>query len=435
MLAPVRGPLLLGLLMTAGGSASAQESTRLERRLIAHADSHVEEARALLERVVNINSGTLNLPGVQRVGEIFRTELDGLGFRTRWVDGAPFQRAGHLIAERGTRGPKVLLIGHLDTVFEQDSPFQRFETLTDTTARGPGIIDMKGGDVILIQALKALGATGALDRLRITVVLNGDEELAGEPRSLAREALIQAAQGADVALGFEDADGSPHRMVVARRGTSPWKLTVKAASGHSSQIFREDIGPGAIYETVRILNGFRERMAGEQYLTINPGVLLAGTTATLDSEEDRGTAFGKDNVIAGEAVITGDLRAISIEQREQAKARMLALVADSQPHTSAVLTFEEGYPPMAPTDGNRRLLAMYDQVSRDLGFGPVTALDPGRAGAADVSYVAGLVPMILDGLGLKGQDDHSVLETADLTTLPMQVKRTAVLLQRLAEGK
>ena len=87
--------------------------------MIAYVDAHNAEALALLERVVNINSGTQNFAGVREVGAIFRAAFDALGFKTRWVDGAAFQRAGHLVAEHRGTGPKILLIGHLDTVFER----------------------------------------------------------------------------------------------------------------------------------------------------------------------------------------------------------------------------------------------------------------------------------------------------------------------------
>jgi glutamate carboxypeptidase len=100
--------------------------------------------------------------------------------------------------------------------------------------------------------------------------------------------------------------------------------------------------------------------------------------------------------------------------------------------TTAAITFDEGYPPLTPTNGNRKLLAMYDQASRDVGAGTVTAVDPDRAGAADVSFVAAHVPMILDGIGLMGDGGHTVNETAALTTLPSQTKRAAQLLYRLS---
>jgi glutamate carboxypeptidase len=406
--------------------------TAEERSLVAWIDAHDAEALALLERAVNINSGTQNFAGVRAVGRLFSGELEALGFTTRWIDGAAFGRAGHLVAERPRSGTRVLLIGHLDTVFEPDSPFQTFERLNERQARGPGIIDMKGGNVIMIHALKALQASGALDRLHVTVVMTGDEESSGDPLDAARAALVAAAKGAEVALGFEDGDGDPRTAVLGRRGTTAWTLTVTGKPAHSSQIFRADIGYGAIFEAARILESFRQTLAGEPHLTFNPALMVGGTTVDLDAVQARGSAFGKDNVIPERAIVSGDLRALSKAQFAAARKRMETIVSSSSlPQTTATIAFEDGYPPLAPTDGNRALLARYDEASRDVGAGPVTAVDPDRAGAADVSFVAGHVPMIIDGIGLMGDGGHTVKETADLTTLPSQTKRAAILLHRL----
>ena len=402
-----------------------------ERAIVAYVDAHNAEALALLERVVNINSGTQNFAGVRDVGAIFLTSFDRLGFKTRWVDGAPFQRAGHLIAEHQGSGPKLLLVGHLDTVFERDSPFQKFQRLDEKTATGPGIIDMKGGDVIILQALAALEAAGVLKDLNVTVVMTGDEEEGGRPLAKSREALVAAAKGADVAIGFEDGPADPRYAVTARRGTVDWQLRVKGTPAHSSQIFREEFGHGAIFEAARLLNAFRERMAGEEHLTFNPGVILGGTSVDYDAAQARGTAFGKTNVIAEQTVVSGDLRTLSPAQLDRAIKTMHEVAAGASPRTQATLTFGEGYPPLAPTDGNARLLTIYDRASRDLGFGPVTAVNPDKAGAADVSFVAGEVKMVLDGVGLMGHEDHTPGETADLSTLPSQTKRAAITIYRL----
>jgi len=413
----------------AAGSTPALSAT--ERRIAAAVDQRNAQALALLERVVTINSGTMNFEGVRKVGDAFRAELDALGFSTKWVDGAGFRRAGHLVAERNGRGPRILLIGHLDTVFEPRSPFQKFERLTDSTARGPGIIDMKGGDVIIVEALRALKAAGVLDRLSITVVMHGDEEDAGAPLDSARATLTEAARRSQIALGFEDGSGDPHTAVISRRSAGSWTLKTTGTPGHSSQIFREDIGAGALYEASRILDGFRVRLGGQQYLTINPGVVLGGSEVKYDTAQSGGTAFGKTNVIAGQAIVSGDIRALSPEQLRQAMATMKDVVAQHLPKTTAELTFDDGYPPMAPTDGNRKLLAVHDSVSRALGFGPVVAVDPSKAGAADVSFAAPYVPMVIDALGLAGWDDHSDKETANLNWLPRLTKRAAVLIYRL----
>jgi glutamate carboxypeptidase len=412
--------------------ALSQLSSAPERAIVSAVDAGNPAALALLETSVNINSGTQNFAGVRAVGDLFRKEFDALGFKTTWVDGSGFKRAGHLIADHPGKGARIVLIGHLDTVFEPDSPFQKFRKIDEKTATGPGVIDMKGGDVIIIAALKALKAAGALDDLNVIVVMTGDEEDSGDPQTAARAALVDAAKGAQYALGFEDGPGDPRFAVTARRGTSSWKLTVKGKTGHSSQIFRSELGYGANYELARILDGFRQKLAGEEHLTFNPSLVLGGTSAEIDEVLSRGSASGKTNVIAATAVAMGDLRTLSKEQLQHARDTMKAVVADGAlAQTEATLTFEDGYPSLPPTEGNARLLAEYDRASRDLGFGPVAAVSPDRAGAADVSFISSQVKSIIDGIGLMGHDDHSPSETADLSTLPSQTKRAAILLYRL----
>ncbi|MDQ3170495.1 MAG: M20/M25/M40 family metallo-hydrolase [Acidobacteriota bacterium] len=419
-------------------SASAQSPlSSQERAIVASVDANQAQAIDLLERAVNINSGTMNLEGVRKVGALFRAEFDALGFTTTWVDLKEVQRAGHLVAERKGRAgaPKVLLIGHLDTVFEADSPFQKFERLDGNKARGPGVTDMKGGDVIILLAIRALKDAALLDSLHIVVVMTGEEESAGRPLRIARKPLIDAAQGAIAAIGFEDGDGHPDHIVTARRGTTNWELTVKGKPAHSSQIFRADIGYGAIFEATRVLQEFRAQLAGQKHLTFNPGMILGGTSVEYDEAGSRGTAFGKSNVIAEHAVVSGDMRALTPEQFETARQTMERIASTPLGQTTSTLTFDEGYPPLAPTEGNATLLAMLDKASRDLGLNPVVAVDPDRAGAADVSFVAAHVPMIIDALGLKGDGGHTVDEIGLLDTVAIQAKRAAVLLSRLASQR
>ncbi len=432
----IRIRLLIYLVLLLAPLVAAAQSDEVERRMVDYIDAHDHEARALLEKTVNVNSGSMNFEGVREVGRIFREEFDELGFETQWVDGTSWGRAGHVIAERRGDGPAMVLIGHLDTVFEPDSPFQRYELLDDTTAHGPGVADMKGGIVVMVQAMKALREAGALDAVNATVVLIGDEEKSGRPLSLAREHLIEAARASEIALGFENGDNDPRTAVVSRRGWTGWVLRVHGRTAHSSQIFQGDVGTGAVFEAARILNAFYEELSGERYLTFNPAIALGGTDVAFDPDDDRGTAAGKVNVIAAHAVIPGDLRALSLEQRETAKEAMRTIAgSDNLPHTSADLSFDDSYPPMGPTDGNRRLLERYDEVSRDLGLGPVDAVDPSNAGAADVSFTAEHVDMAIDGLGLLGSGGHTVDETADLRLLPSQTKRAAVLIYRLSQRK
>lgn len=408
-----------------------------EQAMVEFIDSTNAEVEALLIESVNINSGTMNFEGIRQVADHMMPHFAAIGFDVRFEDGSSFNRAGHLIAEHRGDGsnpdaPKVLLIGHLDTVFEPDSPFQAYERLDDERAMGPGITDMKGGNFIMLQALRALDSIGALAGMDITVVITGDEELSGDPLSLSKKAITDAAEYADVAIGFEDGDGNPATANISRRGAAGWTLNVTGTPAHSSQVFREDIGPGAIYETARILVLFLENLQQEENLTFNPGRIMGGTTVTHDIEASTGTAFGKDNVIAETALVTGDIRAVSLDQLDRAQETMREIVAANFPHTSAEIIFDEGYPPLAPTDGNRQLLEVYSQASQDLGFGPVAPVNPRLAGAADVSFTSGLVDMAIDGLGLSGSGGHTVDETALMSALPSQSKRAALLLYRLA---
>lgn len=433
--------LLLPALLA--GAAAAQEGAALsseERRIAAYVDAHADEAVELLERIVNINSGTLNPAGVRRVYDTLAPELERLGFEVRYAALPPgMGRGGHLVAslrprEGAPRGKKLLLIGHLDTVFEEDSPFQRFEMVNDSVARGPGASDMKGGDVVIVEALEALASVGALEGTHITVVMTGDEEAPGRPLDAARAELVRAGEEADVALGFEggsrDPDGTA-RAVVARRSASSWRLDVKARPAHSSGVFGEGVGAGAIYEASRILERFYAEIRGEENLTFNVGLILGGTDVAYDPAEARGTAFGKTNVVPETAVATGDIRTISDEQLQRTRARMRHIVERGLPHAEARIAFDDGYPSMPPTKANYDLLGLYGGGSEALGLGEVLAFDPGQRGAADLSFVASVVEAGMDGLGVYGSGSHTVEETVALRSLPLQTKRAAILIYRL----
>lgn len=411
---------------------SLAQSNRTEKQLVKWVDAHNAEALTFLEELVNINSGTMNFDGVKAVADQLLPRFQALGMDVIFTDGSAFNRAGHLVAKiEGGEGPKILMIGHLDTVFEPNSPFQKWEKVDDEMVKGPGIADMKGGDVIILQSLSALHAQGILKDMNIWVVMTGDEELSGSPLSGSKAELIEAAKWADIALGFENADGNYQTVNVARRSSSSWKLEVTGKAGHSSQVFKPERGAGAIYEASRIIYQFYEQLAGEEYLTFNPGAIVGGTEASYDSKTKSGQAFGKNNVIAQTTVVTGDIRCLTMEQLKRTQTKMEEIVAKNLPHTIAKITFNEGYPPFPPKDGNYELMMQFSQVSQDLGFGEVTAVNPADAGAADISFTAEYVQMGIDGMGMSGANDHSVDEIGYLWALPMQTKRTAILLYRL----
>lgn len=410
--------------------------SKTEKKITSLIDVNNPEALKLLEGVVNINSGSMNFDGVYKVGQIFKSRLDALGFKTQWVDGKSFGRSGHLVGYHtgNGAGKTILLIGHLDTVFEPSSPFQQYTMMDDSTATGPGISDMKGGDVIIIYSLEALKQAGLLKDMNLIVVMTGDEEMSGRPLELARKDLIEAARAADIAMGFEDGKSDPKTAVSSRRGSSGWELHVKGVPAHSSQIFTSTVGAGAIYETSRILTAFYEKLSAEKDLTFNPGVILGGSEVKHEEKMSGGSAYGKSNIVAKEAVVTGDMRAVSPGQLTKAENIMQQIVASHLPQTEATLTFDEGYPPLAPTEGNSRLLENYNKVSVELGFGKVVAVNPRDAGAADISFTASYVEMAIDGLGLPGGNGHTDKEFANLKWLPKQTKRAAILLYRLTQN-
>lgn len=428
----MRAPLA-ALLLALAGAGHAAELTPAEQRIVAEVKAQSADALALLERSVNINSGTMNPAGVRAVGDLFRKEFDQLGFRTRWIDMPPaMRRAGHLLATReGGQGKRLLLLGHLDTVFEADSPVQKWARDGDRV-RGQGVSDMKGGDVVLIQALRGLQRAGVLDGARLTVLFTGDEENAGDPKSVSRGDLVELAKRSDVALSFEGqlltSDGRA-TGTVGRRASSGFELEVTGKQGHSSGIFSAGSGYGAVYEAARILDGFRQQVI-EPGLTFNPGVILGGTDVGYDAAMSRGTAFGKTNVIANRVIVKGDLRYLDYAQRDRAHARMRAIVAQSLAGASANVRFTESYPPMAVTPGNLKLLELYSQASADAGLGLVDAVPAEARGAGDVQFAAPHVDS-LDGLGASGRGMHSPEEDLDPASVERAAIRTALLLYRL----
>ncbi len=438
---PLRSPLfaLLAAFALAAAAAPADAALdRAEQSLIATVDAEQARTLAMLEAWVNQNSGSLNIPGVTRVGEMLRAELEPLGFAVEWIDMRATGRAGHLVARHkgNGKGKRMLLIGHLDTVFEPDSPFQRWTRKGDE-GEGPGAGDDKGGMAVMIAALRAMRVAGTLKNADITVFLTGDEEDSGNPIDIARRDLIAAGKWADVALDYEGlvVDGGKDMGSIARRSSGSWTVTVKAKTGHSSGVFSEAAGYGANYELARILDAFRRDLR-EDKLTYNVGLIGGGTGATLDEGRIRLSATGKTNIIAETALARGDLRAIDQAQIDRTQANMRAIVAQSLPGAAASITFDtDGYPPMAEKPGSVALLGKLNAVNRDLGLAAMAPLDPVKRGAADISFVAMDVDGGLNGLGPDSYGDHAPGETVRIPSIWRQAKRAAILMSRLAKER
>jgi len=423
---------------------AVQGLSKEEKQVMAWIDAHMPQAIEMLKESVNINSGTLNIEGVKKVGALFAKEFEKAGFTTEWVAMPDsIKRAGHLVASRrpgaaatssnsssSKKGKRLFLIGHLDTVFEPDMPANPFTMLNDSTATGQGVNDMKGGDVVVIMALQALEQAGLLKNTDITAYFTGDEEHAGYPREVTRGDFINRAKQADIALAFEGANGL-NSVATGRRGASGWRLDVTGKTGHSSGVFTPSAGYGAIYEAARIVNEFRVQLSTEKYLTFNPGVFIGGSEMNYDETKATGTAIGKTNIISPEVTVTGDLRFLTEEQKINARKKMQAIVDNSLAGTKATIHFEDGIPSMAPTEGNNQVLSIINSISMDMGAGATIAGDPGSRGAGDISYVAAYVDCI-DGLGALGRGAHAPGETIHLNQLPFLIKRAALTIYRLS---
>jgi glutamate carboxypeptidase len=326
------------------------------------------------------------------------------------------------------------LIGHLDTVFDSQSPFQTFVRKGDM-ANGPGASDDKGGVVVMLTALRAMQAAGALRDANVVIVLTGDEESVGAPLEIARGDLVSEGKRADAALDFEALavlDG--HDMgTIARRSASSYVITTHGVTAHSSGIFGAGVGDGAIYELARIIASFRTELP-EPNLTFNIGVMAGGATAAFNADGSGASATGKTNVVPAVAIANGDLRTLDSAQTARVRAKMASIVARHAPETTAEIVFRESYPPMAPTAGNRELLARLNTINSDLGLSAMAELDPLMRGAGDISFVAQYVDA-LAGLGTVSSGDHTPLETVDLVSIVRQGKRAALLMTRLSHER
>ena len=429
--------LALALSLLAAPLPAAAELTRAERTMFATIDAEQERTLAMLEKWVNQNSGSLNIEGVTKVGEMLRAELEPLGFKVDWIDMKAAGRSGHIVARHKGRGKRMLLIGHLDTVFEPDSPFQLWER-RGNLGIGPGSGDDKGGMAVMVAALRAMQAAGTLKGADISIVLTGDEEDGGDPIAVTRGPLIEAGKWADVALDFEGLsqelgpNGVRDMGAIARRSSDSWTLIASAPTGHSSGIFSD--GNGAIYELTRIIDAFRRELR-EDKLTYSVGLIGGGATAELDKDRIRIGATGKTNVIPSSAIARGDLRALSPEQIARTKERMQAIVAQHLPGTTAVLSFDPGgYPSMPPTAGNRALLARLNRVNADMGLEPMGETDPEKRGAGDIAFVAGDTDGLV-GMGPAGAGSHAPGEQVDIASIFRQAKRAAILMSRLARER
>ena len=425
------GLFLFVLLVSIQNTNADEKLSETEKEIISYLSDTYDEQLSFLEKIVNINSGTHNHAGVREVGNVFARELEAIGFKTEWQNmPAEVNRAGHLVAKlKSTSGKCLLLLGHIDTVFRKDSPFQKFENKGDHLA-GPGVADMKGGNMMILYALKAMHKYGSLNNRCISIMFTGDEEAYGYPISFSRGRMIEMGKKADYALSFEG--GSNGGTSVARRADTEWQLEVSGRRAHSSQIFQEKVGAGAAFEAARILNAFYEEVKGEEHLVINPHNAAGGTELSLSDNRREMTVYGS-SAVAQTYIINGTMRFITMEQLERAKKKMIEITNNNLPHTTAMISFDKvNVMPMPASEGNLALLAKLQRINDDLGIEyPVYANNPSDIGGSDIQVVAPFVDSI-DGLGFTGANAHSVKEVMHLKNYHDEINRAALLIYRLS---
>jgi len=368
------------------------------------------EARFLveLESLVNIDCGSYTPAGVNRVADFVQAQLDELGASVERIPHRPAEgeaQLGDLVIGRLTgTGPRLLLIGHMDTVFDPGTVADRPFRTAGTHGTGPGITDMKAGLLAGLHAIAALHALGV--HPTVTFVANPDEEI-GSPFSTPHIRALAADHDAAFVLECARANGD---IVSARKGIADYEITLLGRAAHAG--VEPDKGRNAIVEAARQVLALHALNGRWATVTLNAGVIAGGT---------------RPNVVAAECRIQLDLRAATTGEFNEAAAAVEEIVA--RPATegvTATLRRIAGHPPMEKSPASARLVALAQQIAADLGFG-VTDAATGGASDANTTAAAGLPS--LDGLGPVGGDDHSVDEWLDLASI---IPRTALLAGLLA---
>jgi len=362
----------------------------------------------LLERLVNTDSGSKDLDGLARMADLLSERWEALGFAIERVE---TDTGPQLIASRRSPrpgAPKLLLIGHTDTVFTRGTVQQRPFEIRDERAYGPGVADMKGGLVGMLGVVEALRAHDLLDSVSLIAVNNCDEEISSVH---SRELIESHCDGCRAAFVFEPgrADGS---IVTARKGGIGYALAVAGKAAHAG-VNPQD-GASAILALGRkvvALHALNEPQSG---LSVNVGVLQGGTRA---------------NVVAERARAEIDVRTTTPEMAERVKADIARIAARSDvPGTQSALTLRSERPPMNPSDETNRLIELFQRSASDLGFELNVAA---TGGGSDGNFTAARGVPTVDALGPVGGGYHSDREYLEVDSIPQRAALAACVIARL----
>ena len=375
------------------------------KELIAYLDSRQADMLALLERMVNIDSGTLDKAGVDRVGALLAERLAGLGFKLEVVRQREY--GDHLVGRKAGRDKRrILFVGHMDTVFATGTAAQRPFRIEAGRAYGPGVLDMKGGIVCLLFALEALKATEqpAHDAAAMSVIFNSDEEYLS-PTS--RPLIEEEARHSQTVCVFEPARPGGE-YVISRKGTGKYQLTVTGRAAHAgAQPERGRSAVGEMAHKIVALHALTDFSTGT---TVNVGVVRGGE---------------RSNVVAEKAYAEIDIRVPNLEEFERLDQRIKAIAsASTVPETTAALSGGLGFPPMIQTPGAKVLFEALRAAGQVVGV-EVKGIPTGAG--SDANYASQFAPT-LDGMGPQGSETHSDREFIEVPTLLDRSKVTALFL-------
>ncbi len=350
---------------------------------------------SLLRDMVTIQSGSYNKDGVDKVVRLISNFFSGTSFLTEEIRQANY--GNHLIVSSPAANVddrSVLIAGHTDTVFPSDTSFIWYRE-DEQKAYGPGVIDMKGGLVVGMFAMKALSSMGMDDKIPVRFLFNSDEEI-GSPSS--KDLIEDLASRSTLGLVLEcgSLDGS---VVTGRKGKMGIRLTLEGGAGHAA--FAGESKPSAILELAHKIIELESTGDVDSGLSINVGKIEGGSAP---------------NVVAKHAEAHIDIRYVRPEQREKILKRVESVVRETRvPGVRASFKIVSERPPMPQTEGNRRLYHVIRGVGKKIGL---EIKDEFRNGVSDANFIAARGIPVVDGLGPIGDLDHSEKEYMIKRSLP-----------------
>lgn len=383
--------IALACALAFAGAASAQQPNQA---VLDAATQKKEESLKLLERLVNIDSGSTNAEGLEKVRTLVVDELRQLGARIETFPAEPHPGSNVVATFTGTGKKKILILAHIDTVFKDGTAAAKPLYVKDGRAYGPGVMDNKGGVVAGLQALKILQQLGFKDYGQLTFLIDTNEETG----SVGTSALIErVAKQHDVALNLEPgrpADG----LVVERKGSATALIEVKGLAAHAG--VAPEAGRNAAMEVAHQVLQLSKTADAAKKTTVNFTVL---------------TANGPTNVIPATASARGDVRAATPEELDRVEKDLQRISQNKLiPDTEVKVRLIRGLPPMPRSPASDKLVATAEGIYAEIGK-KLTIESSG--GAADASLVAGVGVPVLDGFGIVGGGIHTPEEYAEVESI------------------